>query len=346
MTRSTAAATSSPQGLRARARNAVGSHAARGFFEGVSRVARLHPRANPARHNVEVLRDIAYVEGSGPAHRLDVWRPKGTHAHSKLPALLYVHGGGFRILSKETHWVMALAFARRGFVVFNVEYRLAPQHPFPAAVQDVCDAYAWVCDHAARYGGDVSRLVVAGESAGANLAATLSVAACYQREEPYARKVFDTGVVPKVVLPACGIFQVSDPDRFTRRRPDLRSIVMDRIREVSSGYLGDAMGLPQDQRAAHYDLADPLLVFERAEPSARELPAFFLPVGTADPLLHDTRRMHTALTALGAPCEARYYPRGIHAFHAFVFRKEAQRCWRDTYAFLDAHLPASAGPQR
>ena len=50
--------------------------------------------------------------------------------------MLYVHGGGFRILSKDTHWIMGLAFARRGFLVFNIGYRLAPKHPFPAAIAD------------------------------------------------------------------------------------------------------------------------------------------------------------------------------------------------------------------
>ena len=54
-------------------------------------------------------------------------------------------------------------------------------------------------------------------------------------------------------------------------------------------------------------------------------------------LLRDTRRMASALGALGATAEARYYPGGIHAFHAFVWRAEAQRCWRDTYDFLDRH---------
>ena len=98
---------------------ATGAFVVDNFFRIASRAGRLHPHARPARHHVEVIRDIPYLEGSKlPEHRLDVWRP--TDKKGPFPVLLYVHGGGFRILSKDTHWIMALAFARRGFVVFNI----------------------------------------------------------------------------------------------------------------------------------------------------------------------------------------------------------------------------------
>src|SRR5262249_8451053 len=151
-------------------------------------------------------------------HRLDVYRPLRERRSAPWPVVLYVHGGGFRILSKDTHWMMGLAFARNGYLVFNINYRLAPRHPFPAALSDAADAYAGVARNAASFGGDLSRLVVAGESAGANLAAALAVAACYRRSEPWSRTVWDTGLVPRAALPACGILQVSDTERFSRRR--------------------------------------------------------------------------------------------------------------------------------
>ena len=65
---------------------------------------------------------------------------------------------------------------------------------------------------------------------------------------------------------------------------------------------------------------------------------FFAPVGTRDPLLDDTRRLEKALTRLRVPCEARYYPDEIHAFHALVWRPQARACWRDALAFLDRRL--------
>jgi acetyl esterase len=310
-----------------------------GFFQGTSRVARMHPRAKPERHAVEHLVDLRYLEGTTTRdHLLDVWRPSGAPSASRRyggppwPIVFYVHGGGFSILSKDTHWGMALAFARRGFVVFNVSYRLAPRHPFPAAVEDVCRAFDWAVKNAPRFGGDTSRLVLAGESAGANLATSLALALAYERPEPFARLAFDTGVTPRAVVPACGVFQVSDIDRLRRRKSWMRPFIVDRLAEVEAAYLGA-------NPTCSLDLADPLLVLERGERPARPLPPFFLPVGTKDPLLPDTRRMAAALQALGVEAVDTYYPGEPHAFHAFLMLAGARRCWAETFAFLDRHVP-------
>src|SRR5690606_38779221 len=119
------------------------------------------------RHGVEVIRNVRYGGSDIDAHLLDVYRPR--RVDGPLPVVLYVHGGGFRILSKDTHWLMGLAFARRGYLVFNINYRLAPDHPYPAAVEDCAEAYAWLQSNAHEWGGDPSQLVLAGESAGGNL---------------------------------------------------------------------------------------------------------------------------------------------------------------------------------
>jgi acetyl esterase len=296
----------------------------------LSQAGRL-PNARPERHGVERLLDIPYLDDGHAAHRLDVYRP--VKREGPLPVVLYVHGGGFRILSKDTHWLMAIAFARRGYVVFNIDYRLAPRHPFPAAAEDGCAALAWVVENAARYGGDASRLVLAGESAGANLATSLAVAASWPRPEPWARRVWDVGARPGAVLPACGILQVTDVDRFARRKR-LGAFLQDRLHEVEDGYLP-----PDHPRGPARDLADPLLFLERASPPERPLPPFFTGVGTADVLLDDTRRLKAALDRLGVPCEARYYPGEIHAFHAMIWRPNARAFWRETFAFLGRHVP-------
>jgi acetyl esterase len=320
--------------LRAEARRYLGGAVVDGFFNGFSRLARLHPQASPARHAVEHLRDIRYLDGTMREHLLDVYRPAPTHpAKRPWPMVFYVHGGGFRILSKDTHWIMGLGFARRGYVVFNVSYRLAPKHRFPSAIEDVCRAFSWVMKNATRYGADPTRVVLAGESAGANLAASLAVTLAYERDEPFAREAWATGVVPKAVVPACGVFQVSDMGRLKRRKPGMSSFIADRLAEVESAYLGPDAG------AGSRDLADPLLVFERGDRPSRPIPPFFLPVGTRDPLLPDTRRMAEALRKLGVEAVDAYYPGELHAFHALVMREQARRCWRDTFDFLDQHVP-------
>lgn len=318
----------------ARLRKQAGAFAVDSFFRLASRAGRLHPASRPERHGLERVRDVPYRDTGMPEHLLDVYRPE--RRDRPLPAVLYIHGGGFRILSKDSHWIMGLAFARRGMVVFNVSYRLAPRHPFPAAVEDVFAAYRWVVDNAAAWGADPSRIVVAGESAGANLAMAVALASCWQRPEPFAREVFETGVVPRAVLPACGMHQVTDPDRFRRRRGDLHPFFRDRVHEVSEAYL---RGVPEDGDPTALDLADPVVFLERGQPPARPLPPFFAGVGTRDLLLDDTRRLARALENLGAPVEARYYPGELHAFHAVVFLPQARRFWADTYAFLDRTIP-------
>ncbi|MBK9265318.1 MAG: alpha/beta hydrolase fold domain-containing protein [Polyangiaceae bacterium] len=263
-------------------------------------------------------------------HLLDVYRP--AEGRGPYPAVLYIHGGGFRILSKDSHWGMALAFARRGYVVFVVNYRLAPVHKYPAAVEDVATALQWVNDHAHEYGGDASRLVLAGESAGANLATSLAIALSYRRDEPFARRLFDANIAPRAVIAKCGMLQVSDPERFSRRRKIPR-FIRDRILEVSQSYL------PKGPVAeGHLDFADPVVVLERSIVPDKPLPPFFSSAGTKDPVLDDTRRLHAALLRLGVRSEARYYQGEIHAFQALHFLPNARAYWQEMHAFLEEVL--------
>jgi acetyl esterase len=310
-------------------RRRVGAAVVDNFFSGAARLGRAVPLAHPRLHGVEVLNDVPYLGSGLPEHRLDIYRPRDRQG--LLPAVLYVHGGGFRFLSKESHWLFGLLFARRGYVVFNVNYRLAPQHPFPAAVEDACRAYAWLAKNAPHYGGDPARLVVAGESAGANLATSLAIAACYQRPEAHAREVFDSGVVPRAVMPACGFLQVTDPERFAARLP---WYLLDRLTEVTDAYLAGLQPGP----AGSLDLADPLVMLERGQAPARPLPPFFATCGTGDPLQEDTRRLGAALARLGVPHRLTFYEGEPHAFHAFVLRSVARRHWREGFAFLEEHL--------
>lgn len=317
-------------GLARRARSA----AADAMFRGAAALGALHPAARPARYGVEVERDVGY--GDDPRwHVLDVYRP--VHRPGPWPVVFYVHGGGFHLLSKDTHWLMGLVFARHGYLVVNISYRLAPRHPFPAALEDTCAAYRWLAANVARLGGDPARVALAGEPAGGNLVTALALTACQPRAEPWARAVYDTGLVPRAALPFCAILEVSRPERFAQRRP-LPRWIDGMIRDTSASYLRGHASAPP--------LADPLRLLEAAGEAAgeagvelaRPLPAFFAPVGTRDPLLDDTRRLEKALAALNVPCEARYYPGGIHAFHALVWDPAARRCWRDALAFLDRHM--------
>ena len=116
----------------------------------------------------------------GPAGAIPVRTYRPT-ADGPLPVVVFFHGGGWVIGDLETHDAICHRLAAGvPALVVSVDYRLAPEHPFPAAVEDVDAATRWVADHAAELGGDPARLAVAGDSAGGNLAA---VAARHARDD-------------------------------------------------------------------------------------------------------------------------------------------------------------------
>jgi len=282
-------------------------------------------------HRVRVVRNVPYLGSGLRSHQLDVYIPQGLRG--PLPVVLYVHGGVFMWCSKETHFFVGHAYANAGFVVFNLNYRLAPRHRYPAALEDVAEALRWVHDNAARFGGDASRLVLAGESAGANLVSSLAVACTSNRPEPWARALFEGGVSPRVVVAACGILHVSQASRLGAK-PRLGPLVRSVLKQLPDVYV-DLRG---PWAPGELDLLDPLRLFESDYHFARPLPGFFLPVGSRDPLVDDTRRMAAALSARGVPHEVRYYSGELHAFHFMFWREAARRCWAETFRFIDHQM--------
>jgi acetyl esterase len=121
------------------------------------------------------------IAGPGGAMHLRVYTPEGDGSR---PAFVYFHGGGWVLCDPDTHDVVCRAIARRsGAVVVSVDYRRAPEHKFPAAVEDCHAATLWVAADAERLGIDARRIVVGGDSAGGNLAAVVSLK-CRQEGGP------------------------------------------------------------------------------------------------------------------------------------------------------------------
>jgi acetyl esterase len=298
-------------------------------YYGLEVVGRVQQRLS--QRHVRVIRNVPYLGTGRRSHRLDVYIPLGQKG--PLPVVLYVHGGVFVWCSKETHFFVGHTYANAGFVVFNLNYRLSPRHKFPAALEDVSEALRWVHDNAARFGGDASRLVLAGESAGANLVSSLAIACASPRPEPWARALFDAHITPRAVVAACGILHVSQASRVGMRQK-LGPVVRRVLAILPDAYVD----LRMPRAEGELDLVDPLRVFESNYRFARALPGFFLPVGTRDPLVEDTTRMAEALHKRGIPCEARYYSGELHAFHFMFWRRAAKQCWAETFRFIDAQL--------
>ena len=125
-----------------------------------------------AAAGVRVTNDVTYRTVDGEKLGLDVYQPakKG----KDRPAVVIVHGGGWSGGDKQLFATQGNQLAERGFVAFSVNYRLAPAHPYPAAVDDVEGAVEWVRKHAEKYGVDPKRIGALGGSAGAHLTGLLA----------------------------------------------------------------------------------------------------------------------------------------------------------------------------
>ncbi|MHB1853745.1 MAG: alpha/beta hydrolase [Acidimicrobiales bacterium] len=126
---------------------------------------------------VEEVRSVEDLSCPGPGGDIELrlYRPLDQAVH---PVLVWIHGGGWTIGDIETSDGTARALANAsGAAVISVGYRLAPEHPFPAAVEDSWAALGWIHDHAGQLGLDAGRLAVGGDSAGGNLAAVVSLLA-------------------------------------------------------------------------------------------------------------------------------------------------------------------------
>src|SRR5262249_38635254 len=99
--------------------------------------------------------------------RADVAVPKSTGPH---PVVIYLHGGGWAFGSPASFRKLGMQFAEAGYLTIILDYRLAPQHPFPAALEDAIFAIRWATDNPGRWNGDGRRIAIGGDSAGANLA--------------------------------------------------------------------------------------------------------------------------------------------------------------------------------
>lgn len=123
----------------------------------------------PAAAEGQVVKDVPYVESStDPMHRLDIYIPDGK---KPAPVLFWVHGGGLTgdDRGSNDNAPVGQRFAREGYVSVVISYRLSPQVTHPAHIEDVAKAFAWTVRNISKHGGDPSRIIVAGHSAGAYL---------------------------------------------------------------------------------------------------------------------------------------------------------------------------------
>ncbi len=262
---------------------------------------------------IERIEDIDVPGPGGPI----ACRIYAASSGGPLPALLYLHGGGWVVGDIDSHDSVCRGLARRaGCLVLSVDYRLAPEHRFPAALEDAWAAMSWLHDNAAGIGADPGRLAVGGDSSGGNLAAVL---ARWSRDRGGPRPAAQVLIYP-----------VIDIDLDT---PSYRT--------VGTGY-----GLTRESMRWYWEqyLSDPR---DGASPDASPLratdlsnlaPALVITC-ELDPLMSEGTAYAAVLGSAGVPVEHIHEPDMIHGYIRMAgVISRARKSWDDCARFLRREL--------
>ncbi len=245
----------------------------------------------PAAPDVAESRGLT-AEGPHGAIPLRLVRPRGAAASDRLPVLVYYHGGGWTIGDLDTHDTLTRELANgAGCAVVSVDYRMGPEHRFPAAVDDCLAATYWVRRNADALGVDASRLAVGGDSAGGNLAAVVAIA---------ARDAGDLPIVYQLLIYPATDMRRGAPSHTTNGQGYL--LTADTIRYFHDHYIDDAK-LDLDWRASPL-LADDL----------KNLPPALVVTAGYDPLRDEGLQYAARLTDAGNRATYVCFERQIHGF--------------------------------
>ena len=270
---------------------------------------RKRDQAIPLPDGVTECRNISY--GShGDWSLLDVYTPKGTQ--EPLPTIVSIHGGGYVYGSKEIYRRYGMDMARRGFAFVNFNYRLAPKWKFPTPLCDTNSVMEWICKNHRRYHLDPNRIILVGDSAGAQLASQYAAIAT----NPEYAALFDMKV-PKIQIRAlglnCGLY---DPVAFCGKKPT---------------------GLAKDYLGPKPDLADPRL--KVLEAITDRYPPAYITTACHDFLKANAQPMCELLMSKGIDARWKCYGSEAdeavgHVFHVNILLPDAVTCNDDSAEFF------------
>lgn len=264
--------------------------------------------------------EVAKVENRtipGPAGEIPVriYTPAG---HGPFPVLVYFHGGGWVLCTLDTHDGQCRSLANgAGCVVVSVDYRLAPEHKFPAAPLDCYAATKWVAEHATEINGDATRIALGGDSAGGNLTAVVSQMA---RDQDGPQLVFQLMIYPATDFTANNLSLKENATGYGLTSEDMVWF--------KNHYL-------QNEEEASDPLASPLLATNLSA-----LPPVLVITAEYDPLRDEGELYGQRLQAAGVPATIRRYPGTIHGFlsmtqvwdQAKVAMQETAQALREAFA--------------
>ncbi len=269
--------------------------------------------AIPLPEGITECRNISY--GShGKWNLLDVYYPNGTT--TPLPTIVSIHGGGYVYGSKEIYRRYGMDMARRGFAFVNFNYRLAPKWKFPTPLHDTNSVMEWICKNAVRYHLDPNRIILVGDSAGAQLASQYAA----MLTNPKYGSLFQMQY-PQITIRAvglnCGMYDMKQAAGQPRKKLHL-------------DYLGK--DLPAD---------DPrFAVLENITPN---YPPAFITTACQDFLRPFAEPMYNYLREKGIRAAWKCYgseenERIGHVFHVNILLPEAVECNDDAAAFFNNYI--------
>ncbi|PMD96209.1 lipase [Siphonobacter sp. BAB-5405] len=227
---------------------------------------------------------------NGASIQAVMYKPQNTSGN--LPVIVYYHGGGWVIASPEVYEASAMALAHNvGAIVVSIEYRKAPENKFPTAHMDTYAAYKWVRQNATSFSGDTSKVAVAGESAGGNMAINVSMMA---RDEKFPMPIHQLVVYPV----ANNDLTTASYQQYANAKPLSKPLV-----EWFVDKYFNTMADGDSKYISLVDVAD-----------LRSLPPVTIIAAQIDPLLTEGEQLSAKLKQAGVSTEYRMYEGVTHEF--------------------------------
>ena len=279
----------------------------------------LAKEGKPLDPDAATFKDTTFPSEAGP-EKIRIYTPTGTAPGDVLPIIVFFHGGGFVIDNVAQTDASARAITGAGkYIVAAPDYRLAPEHKFPAAPEDALAAYKWVLANAASFGGDPDKIALAGEGAGAMLAADTAIAAREAKIQKASALI--------LITPAAGInLKTNSWLEDSTARPWNKEAVEWALRQYLS--------TPDDKNDPRIDIV--------GKADVSNLPPTTIVTAEDDPLRSDGERLGGKLRIATVPVSMRDYPGMTHDFFgmgaAVEKASQAQR-------FVGEQLKAAFAPK-
>jgi acetyl esterase len=269
-----------------------------------------------AEHQMEKV--AKYYDGviwtvvDGVTLTMDISAP---HGKGPFPCVMIIHGGGWTLHTNTIMKGMARYITNRGYVVFNINYRMLPDVKMEQIVNDAMGALIWVKEHAPKYGGDPARIAVTGDSSGGHLTAMILTQAGNPAFKPSYKGNGKTDLSVTCAAPSYGVF-------------DFISLSNKWAASITGDYIGESY----KQNPDRYKLLSPGLNIKPG------LPPQLIIVGDHDPLRGQNESYVKALQAAGNPVELWIYKGKGHAFLNNFWDETGVKGYGRILEFLDKNL--------